>query len=100
MGTVYRDLKSENVLVRQDGHLALADFDLSKQALPITPRIVEQQRTLISKLVNSHKGDERGTQFDIVGCEPVLESETHSFVGVCSCQLLGSFSQVRLTHMY
>lgn len=29
MGVVYRDLKPENVLVRQDGHIMLSDFDLS-----------------------------------------------------------------------
>jgi serine/threonine protein kinase len=26
---VYRDLKTENVLVREDGHIMLSDFDLS-----------------------------------------------------------------------
>ncbi|KAH7432629.1 hypothetical protein KP509_07G031700 [Ceratopteris richardii] len=29
MGVVYRDLKPENVLVREDGHIMLSDFDLS-----------------------------------------------------------------------
>ncbi|XP_047958784.1 serine/threonine-protein kinase D6PKL2 [Salvia hispanica] len=29
MGVVYRDLKPENVLVRDDGHIMLSDFDLS-----------------------------------------------------------------------
>lgn len=29
MGVVFRDLKPENVLVREDGHIMLSDFDLS-----------------------------------------------------------------------
>ncbi|GLJ43601.1 hypothetical protein SUGI_0907460 [Cryptomeria japonica] len=29
MGVIYRDLKPENVLVREDGHIMLSDFDLS-----------------------------------------------------------------------
>ena len=29
LGIIYRDLKPENVLVREDGHIMLSDFDLS-----------------------------------------------------------------------
>ncbi|KAI3861633.1 hypothetical protein MKW98_000585 [Papaver atlanticum] len=29
LGIIYRDLKPENVLVREDGHVMLSDFDLS-----------------------------------------------------------------------
>jgi protein-serine/threonine kinase len=29
LGIIYRDLKPENVLVRDDGHIMLSDFDLS-----------------------------------------------------------------------
>ncbi|WOL19195.1 serine/threonine-protein kinase D6PK [Canna indica] len=31
LGIIYRDLKPENVLVREDGHIMLSDFDLSLQ---------------------------------------------------------------------
>ncbi|GLT74077.1 hypothetical protein SLA2020_458980 [Shorea laevis] len=40
MGVVYRDLKPENVLVREDGHIMLSDFDLSLQCF-VNPTLVE-----------------------------------------------------------
>ncbi|KAK1440820.1 hypothetical protein QVD17_06652 [Tagetes erecta] len=39
MGVVYRDLKPENVLVREDGHIMLSDFDLSLRCC-VSPRLV------------------------------------------------------------
>ncbi|KAG6520331.1 hypothetical protein ZIOFF_017380 [Zingiber officinale] len=32
LGIVYRDLKSENILIRSDGHIMLSDFDLSLES--------------------------------------------------------------------
>ncbi|CAM8919439.1 unnamed protein product [Rhodiola kirilowii] len=39
MGIVYRDLKPENVLVREDGHIMLSDFDLSLKC-DVVPRVL------------------------------------------------------------
>lgn len=41
MGVVYRDLKPENILLHSDGHVALADFDLSHAGPPPTPQLKE-----------------------------------------------------------
>jgi protein-serine/threonine kinase len=40
MGVVYRDLKPENVLVREDGHIMLSDFDLSLKCM-VSPTLVK-----------------------------------------------------------
>lgn len=40
MGVVYRDLKPENVLVREDGHIMLSDFDLSLKCA-VSPTLVK-----------------------------------------------------------
>ncbi|XP_028778683.1 serine/threonine-protein kinase D6PK-like [Neltuma alba] len=40
MGVVYRDLKPENVLVREDGHIMLSDFDLSLRCC-VRPTLVQ-----------------------------------------------------------
>ncbi|KZV49060.1 hypothetical protein F511_11011 [Dorcoceras hygrometricum] len=39
LGVVYRDLKPENVLVRDDGHIMLSDFDLSLQCA-VSPTLI------------------------------------------------------------
>eukprot|EP01018_Ginkgo_biloba_P001619 Gb_22141 [translate_table: standard] len=40
LGVVYRDLKPENVLVREDGHIMLSDFDLSLRCA-VNPTLVK-----------------------------------------------------------
>ncbi|CAN6452425.1 unnamed protein product [Victoria cruziana] len=39
LGVIYRDLKPENVLVREDGHIMLSDFDLSLRCA-VNPMLV------------------------------------------------------------
>ncbi|ONK59099.1 uncharacterized protein A4U43_C08F2960 [Asparagus officinalis] len=40
LGIVYRDLKPENVLVRDDGHIMLSDFDLSLRCA-VSPTLIK-----------------------------------------------------------
>ncbi|KAF7806362.1 protein kinase PINOID 2 [Senna tora] len=44
MGIVYRDLKPENVLVREDGHIMLSDFDLSLKC-DVVPKLLRSKST-------------------------------------------------------
>ncbi|KAJ7550106.1 hypothetical protein O6H91_07G083500 [Diphasiastrum complanatum] len=46
MGVVYRDLKPENVLVREDGHIMLSDFDLSL-ICDVSPTLIQSASTLL-----------------------------------------------------
>ncbi|KDP32368.1 hypothetical protein JCGZ_13293 [Jatropha curcas] len=49
MGIVYRDLKPENVLVREDGHIMLSDFDLSLKC-DVVPRLLQSSKPNNSKI--------------------------------------------------
>ncbi|KAK7339587.1 hypothetical protein VNO77_20264 [Canavalia gladiata] len=44
LGIIYRDLKPENVLVREDGHIMLSDFDLSLRCA-VSPTLVKSSNT-------------------------------------------------------
>lgn len=44
LGIIYRDLKPENVLVRDDGHIMLSDFDLSLRCA-VSPTLVRSSNS-------------------------------------------------------
>ncbi|KFK43853.1 hypothetical protein AALP_AA1G182200 [Arabis alpina] len=48
LGIVYRDLKPENVLVRDDGHIMLSDFDLSLRC-SVSPTLVHVNGGIIDE---------------------------------------------------
>ncbi|XP_042013777.1 serine/threonine-protein kinase D6PKL1-like [Salvia splendens] len=52
LGVVYRDMKPENVLVRDDGHIMLSDFDLSLRCA-VSPTLIR----------NSALNSDRGSGF-------------------------------------
>jgi protein-serine/threonine kinase len=84
LGFFYRDLKPENILMHGDGHIVLTDFDLSKQAHPVSPRMIHHHSTIlekVSKLLKPSTNCSRLSDFEIVDSEPVLLHETNSFVG-------------------
>lgn len=84
LGFIYRDLKPENILMRADGHIALTDFDLSKQAHAIGPRVLEKEQSLVQKFRKSLSLKRQASNLnnlEIVDVEPVLPYQTNSFVG-------------------
>ncbi|KAF5788374.1 putative protein kinase AGC-RSK-2 family [Helianthus annuus] len=75
MGIVYRDLKPENVLVREDGHIMLSDFDLSLKC-EVVPKLVRSKPDPSRQV--THDEDEHDLKCSTPSCvlpiQPVLSS--------------------------
>nr|AML77595.1 putative LOV domain-containing protein [Dipsacus asper] len=69
LGIIYRDLKPENILLQKDGHVVLADFDLSLRT-SCKPQIIKQA---------APKRRSKSQPPPIFVAEPVTQS--NSFVG-------------------
>ncbi|KMT15160.1 hypothetical protein BVRB_3g062740 [Beta vulgaris subsp. vulgaris] len=69
-GIVYRDLKPENMLIQENGHLMLVDFDLSTKLVPKSPKQprydslkkpeLERKRSRLPKLYSFYKCSKSG----------------------------------------
>jgi len=76
--------KPENVLMRSNGHIALTDFDLSKEGKPVSARVVSQHRSLMKRMtMRRPSGSATGSRsmLDLVESEPELRTTSTSFVG-------------------
>ena len=82
MGVVYRDLKPENVLVREDGHIMLSDFDLSLRCAVNPSLIMSTPHPLLSALPS--RNGRRATseiwmsepqQVALQSCVPIIASQ-------------------------
>ncbi len=90
MGVVYRDLKPENVLVREDGHIMLSDFDLSLRCVvsptlmfPAVITSIESSSSLRNsqqqrKSIDGFTSLEQPNALDIPSCVPMMMS--HKFL--------------------
>ncbi|KAF3779051.1 Serine/threonine-protein kinase [Nymphaea thermarum] len=57
LGVIYRDLKPENVLVREDGHIMLSDFDLSLRCA-VKPTLLDMSSVKLEGARLSESGSE------------------------------------------
>ncbi|KAK2419536.1 serine/threonine-protein kinase D6PK [Trifolium repens] len=53
LGIIYRDLKPENVLVREDGHIMLSDFDLSLRCT-VSPTLVKSSNLIAERKTSGY----------------------------------------------
>ena len=71
MGIVYRDLKPENVLVREDGHIMLSDFDLSLKC-DVVPKLLRRKTTTLDNETDDKYENSCSTPTCALPMQPVL----------------------------
>ncbi|KAJ1408708.1 Serine/threonine-protein kinase, active site [Sesbania bispinosa] len=74
LGIVYRDLKPENLLVRDEGHIMLSDFDLSLRC-SVSPILVKSSPTNVG---NGGGGDSGG----MLGDDQTVQGNAQSDFGL------------------
>ncbi|KAK7323738.1 hypothetical protein VNO77_27229 [Canavalia gladiata] len=78
LGIVYRDLKPENLLVRDEGHIMLSDFDLSLRC-SVSPTLVKSSSAHASNSGSGGGGDSGGTSGDDQAAQSSAQSSSSSF---------------------
>lgn len=71
MGVIYRDLKPENVLIREDGHIMLSDFDLSLKC-EVVPRLFRPRPQRCEAVKKEDHDDEAAATTCVGEIPPVL----------------------------
>ncbi|CAL5335356.1 unnamed protein product [Camellia sinensis] len=67
LGIVYRDLKPENVLVRDEGHIMLSDFDLSLRC-SVNPTLVKSSSVHVGNGGGGGSGGILDDKYAVHGC--------------------------------